>query len=75
MPRDALRRKFLPFFSEIIETEMCGRLIFSFLSDAYKNKHHNSYDVGEHFNKLFCTTGKAGNIDADDVKSAKQEGT
>ena len=54
---------------------MCGRLIFSFLSDAYKNKHHNSYDVGEHFNKLFCTAGKAGNIDADDVKSAKQEGT
>jgi hypothetical protein len=44
----------LSFFSEIVISEACGRLIFSLVSDARDDKHDDRYDVRKHLKERCC---------------------
>ena len=65
----------LPFFPEIRQSKTCRRLILSLSSEACENQNDDCYKVRQHLEDLLGTSSDARNIEIQDVKTAKEDGT
>ena len=67
--------KILPFFSEVVKTQTCRRLMLSLFTHTCNNKNNDCYDVRQHFEKFLGFSSKSLNIVVCIAQCTENKGT
>ena len=68
-------KKYLSFFSEVVESQTCGRLRFFTVQDTRYNQYDDRDDIGQRFDKLDLRKRNSAYIAGSDIKTAENNRT